>query len=442
MMKREMIMNDSLSIDDKVAPLKGVIEISRRNKMTGETEFLHRGENVITISGYQYILEKIFDLYMDSPHNNGYERLDKDTNLVIPDLNQGEAGTAIGQPVASYDPMTTNIAERHFIQGFMVGEGGSSEDMITAKNTKYSFVKLRNPVPFQMSQGRLTGAKSGKYVGVCQTGGSMHSYYIKKFDETPHIYHSWWADGQSWNTLDRVEPNYLGPTSTSPKSSRIETYAECILSIDDTDFKEYFDHDGRTQTATISELGLVAFDIKSGDRNDLEVLYSTSVNPLISMIFDKNPVSSELPVSETLESIASSIKNMAGVIYDTLTEKDRSLGLTSNSNIVTFMATLNELRNASISTSSVDAFVTSLTSYRNQLSDSNNIGVQALYDQNGEIQYTTDKFMYYINSVLDTATVLTEDEAERIRLITYYTFNPIPIERNWELLINYRIYAN
>ena len=34
------------------------------------------------------------------------------------------------------------------------------------------------------------------------------------------------------------------------------------------------------------------------------------------------------------------------------------------------------------------------------------------------------------------------EDGQRIKLITYYTFKSIPIEENWETLINYRIYAN
>ena len=80
-----------------------------------------------------------------------------------------------------------------------------------------------------------------------------------------------------------------------------------------------------------------------------------------------------------------------------------------------------------------------LTDIRNSLSSPDNIGVEALYNQNNDLMYVTDNFMTYIDSDVEFTT---EDEAERIRLITYYTFNAIPVERNWELLINYRIYAN
>ena len=423
-MKQEIRINDVLCVKDKIpnipnSPIRGVIEINRRNKITGETEFVYKGENVITISGYQYILEKIFDLYLDSKHNNGYEKLDKDTNLVIPDLNDN---LGIGQPSNDYTSMVTNIAENHFIQGFMVGNGGAGEDSITSKNTNYSFINLRNPIPFQQSQGSLIGDKMGKYVGVMNVSG-IKEYFIKKFDETPHIYHSWWSDGQAWDTVKPVSPQALGPDAQQAVTTRIETYAECILSIDDTDFKSYFEHAGQTNTAMINELGLVAFDTKNGGHSEIEELYKTKIHTLLYILFDNqnDPV--------TKDALADTLRSYATDIRDALIGK-------GSSHIASFVTTMNDLSNdTEIDVTDPDT----LQTYRDSLCDTNNIGVEALYNQRNKLQYVTDHFMEYVN---DEISFDTEDEAQRIRLITYYTFNSIPIEQNWELLINYRLYAN
>lgn len=428
-MKQELKINDVLSIKDKTCnnvPLRGVIEISRHNKLTGETEFLHRGENVITISGYQYILEKIFNLYMDSSHNNGYERRDRDTNLVMSDLNES---MRIGKMIQDYSVMTTNIAENHFIQGFMVGNGGSGEDAITSKNTHYSFVNLRNPIPFQQTQTTLSGDKAGKYVGVSRDSDSMRSYYIKKFDETPHIYHSWWKDSQSWDYVDPVSADNLGPNSQNPRTQdRIETYAECKLSIDDTDFKSYFDHNSQaTSTKFINELGLVSFDIAGGERTEIQNMYNDKIYPLLNMLFDKKIGASQSSV------INIKIENYASEIYTTISNSESDLA--SNSHIANFLSCMSIAKSGALDVSDQST----LTDIRNSLSSPDNIGVEALYNQNDDLMYVTDNFMTYIDSDVEFTT---EDEAERIRLITYYTFNAIPVERNWELLINYRIYAN
>ena len=38
----------------------------------------------------------------------------------------------------------------------MPSNGGSGEDSITTKNTDYSFISLRNPIPFQQTQAQVS----------------------------------------------------------------------------------------------------------------------------------------------------------------------------------------------------------------------------------------------------------------------------------------------
>jgi hypothetical protein len=80
---------------------------------------------------------------------------------------------------------------------------------------------------------------------------------------------------------------------------------------------------------------------------------------------------------------------------------------------------------------------------KTEFSKETNIEVNAFYNQSGEYQYETNKFMTYLNDTSDPSiAALTNSEAQRIKLITYYTFNSIPLEDNFEILIDYRIYAN
>jgi hypothetical protein len=66
--------------------------------------------------------------------------------------------------------------------------------------------------------------------------------------------------------------------------------------------------------------------------------------------------------------------------------------------------------------------------------------VKAYYDQKHNYIYEEDKFLKYLSSA--NFDQLSTDEAQRIKLVTYYTFNSIPLQKNWRTLINYRIYAN
>ena len=78
--------------------------------------------------------------------------------------------------------------------------------------------------------------------------------------------------------------------------------------------------------------------------------------------------------------------------------------------------------------------------YQEAFAADTNIKVSALYDQKGVYVYESDLFLHELSmSYFDT---LTTDEAQRIKLVTYYTFNSIPLQKNWRTLINYRIYAN
>lgn len=438
-MEHEIVMNDSFNINDKIqgipthpGTLMGVIEINRRNKITGETEFVHRGSNVITISGYQYILMKIFDLYLDSKHITDSDNMGRNTNLVMPDLNEMSPFN-IGKRKAEYTDMNSNIAENHFIRGFMVGNGGAFEDTITAKNTSYSFINLRNPIPFQQTQSNTGLGKNGdKYIGVYNVPNSpTKSYYIKKFDKTPSIYHSWWEDGQAWDAVHKVKQNDLGPNPPNGvgATNRIETYVDCQLSISDDDFVSFFEHSGNTQTPMINELGLVAFDIDEGGKSDLIDLYNTTVQSFINIIFDKT-------IDNTNRADKNELVNQyIKTIIDTLTNYDYD----TSANLTKLVDEVLEPYNYHYHQNPLDlSNETEVTNLRNALSSSDTIGVEAYYDHNNVLKYTTDHFVDYVNELsFDKG-----DEAQRIKLITYYTFNAIPIERNWELLINYRIYAN
>ena len=160
--------------------LRGHVTVSLENKETGETKLWYENDNTISISGFQWILFKMFGLHLDSIHDqsNQYEDLGQDSTIVIPDLN--ESGVlGIGVDPTEYTVMEDDISARHIVQGFMVGNGGSGEDGITTKNTDYSFIKLRNPIPFQQTDSSLDPSISGKYLGVYrEDSGIALSYFI------------------------------------------------------------------------------------------------------------------------------------------------------------------------------------------------------------------------------------------------------------------------
>lgn len=423
-------MNDSLSFKDdsnKKHGLRGHVQIFRQNEETGEKTLWYEDDNIIPISGYQWILMKMFGLYLDSNHGDKYADKSQDTTLVIPDLN---SDTKLNIGIAeegkdSYEPMESDISERHFVQGFLIGNGGAGEDAVTTKNTDYSFINLRNPIPFQQTQtSSLDPSIAGQYLGVYRqgSGSTVKSYYIKKFDERPHIYHNWWRDGQKWDYLDPVQPGDLGPDAQNGvgKTNRIETYAQVEMSVDvkNGDCLEYFNRVGNGQTAMINELGLVAFDTKQGQRSIIEALYKRAITKFIKLIFDND----RGDVDDEVISLASDIA--------TILEPIKGLNQSNINNFIDLTEALSTATSGSIDYSSLQT----------ALSEDTNIGVSAFYNQNGSFIYATDKFLEYLSA--DEFRDLSTDEAQRIKLVTYYTFNSIPLQTNWKILINYRIYAN
>ena len=442
-----MQANDALSFKDKhdKQGLRGHVQIFRENRTTGEKALWYEDDNIISISGMQWILMKMFGLYLDSSHNKEYENIGRDTNLVMPDLNSA-GNFKIGIDPESYSTMEEDISDAHYIQGFMVGNGGSGEDAITTKNTDYSFIKLRNPIPFQQTQTSLNSSIAGQYLGNMREGSNSFSknYYIKKFDSRPHIYHSWYSEGQAWDYVDPVSANDLGPNPVNGagKTNRIETYVQCEMSVDtlNSDCKSYFEHEGSTQTALINELGLCAWDAEYGDIAILEALHDKQIKDILAIIFDNDRDDPD----KGIENPAASVIALANEIYEVC--EGLSGGPLSGyecSNIQNFISLMADIKMMS----EVDV-ASKWTEFQETLSEVDdteahnpvNIGVEALYNQSQKFIYTTDKFLEFLStSVYDT---LTNDEAQRIRLVTYYTFKSIPLDDNWKITILYRIYAN
>lgn len=412
--------------------LKGHVRVSIKNNDTGEVSLWEESDNIIPISGYSFALLKMFNLYLDSVHDpdNQMIPLDRDTTLAIPDLNN-EDKMHIGIAPEEYTVMEDDNASNHFIQGFMVGNGGSGEDGNTTKNTNYSFTMLRSPIPFQESQGGdLDPSIANKYLGKLRITSSSESsvagsaYYIKKFEERPKLYHSWYRDGQSWNALEPINANDLGPNAVTPSSNRIESYIQCNLAIDSSDCMAYFNSaDNSNTTPRINELGLVAFDTLKGTRSTLEELHTKYVKPLLLLIFKK--------VNLTEDDDTRAIQYANTILQIT---GDLGVAQMLNTKMNGFLGVVNTI--ASSSVGNIDR-----TTAMTNLGDTEaNLGVQAFYNQNEEIQYTIDN---YLNILAESEfNTLTVDEAQRIKLFTYYTFAAIPLEENTTILFDYRIYAN
>lgn len=421
-----------MKINDRSNALHGHVQVFVRNKKTGEKKLWSESDNVITLSGYQNILLRSFGLRLDSLHKVSYidSNIGRDTNLVTPDLND-QSVFGIGRKIDEYSPMVDEFSNTHFIQGFMVGNQGAGEDNITTKNTNYSFINLRNPIPFRQTSDVLNPDIANKYLGIynipnaSELTGFAKSYYIKKFDETPRMYHTWWEENQEWDKVDPVTVDQLGPdNSTAAKTNRIASYIQCEMSIDSDDCVSYFSHAGATQSPVINELGLVSYNTIPGLRSVYEATYTAYIKDFIRLIFTNNITDDE----------KQEIIQLASAIYEIFTAEEGNITTYGQANINNFVALVTEIGAIE------DPTLMDIQSYRDRLGASDNIEVEAFYNQMNVFQYETDKFLTYLSG--SEFTGLSTDEAERIKLVTYYTFNSIPLSSEVDILINYRIYTN
>jgi hypothetical protein len=191
------------------------------------------------------------------------------------------------------------------------------------------------------------------------------------------------------------------------------------INIKDGDCRGYFTNgEGQNQAAVINELGLVAFDAHKGSNSIITDIYNRYIRRLIDIIFNDNRDQDDETEAQDIATLINSNATMTGI---------------QQSNIAAFM-------------NDVVAEIASTSSYTDEkwaewqaaCESESNIHVTAYYKHSGAYAYSIDEFM----KDLEQVSGLSYDEANRIKLVTYYTFDAIPLKENWNIIINYRIYAN
>lgn len=298
-MSRRIVTNDNFSLTER-QPYYGV-------GLVGEVIFgsgLHRNHytdiygnngyklsldkveyishNIIPIGGYQFAFEKLFNI-----------GLDQESNLKVGDLNDERPGMKIGVPKSIYKSTKIDVerssTDSSFIPsnvvklpatnaifGFMVGDGGSAADNMTAIAPNYKNRSLYNPVPFRTVSSKYDNVSDGKYTyfGCTKLANDKYEYYIKRIDpvNSPHIVNTWVADGVETDVDDTV----FSSTSTNA----IETYVEMGLVIDADDCRS----EDMTTAPRVNEIGLVS-GWYNAEENDYESirLFTHFTRPSITL---------------------------------------------------------------------------------------------------------------------------------------------------------------
>jgi len=260
----------------------------RQSYRTEFEEETYRGSNIVPIGGYQFAFDKLFNI-----------GLDQESTLRVGDLNDEAPQMKIGVQRAEYasiyydsevsinnpnlNPNTgVNISALNFIFGFMIGDGGSREDNITAIAPNYRDRTLYRAIPFRMSNDGYP-FQDGKYFGQIKSfpgnsGESVTSYYVKKFDDpAPHIVHSYVTDNR--NELAIVDDTVFASTSSIP----IESYVEINISVSDADGRGFFTT--TEATSRINEFGLVSgwYNPMKNDYESLR-LFTHFTRPSITLV--------------------------------------------------------------------------------------------------------------------------------------------------------------
>jgi hypothetical protein len=195
--------------------------------------------------------------------------------------------------------------------------------------------------------------------------------------------------------------------------------------LSEDDFQAYFANANNSQTPAINELGLVAFDTTlNGVRSIYLEMYRMYVKPLISILFKSG---------ELTETDKGYLRILATNITSIISNQDQVYREQEN---------IASLYTLCVAIQADQAFpVENIQEYQETLGSEECLSVIAYYNQYGEYSHEVDQFKTIVTTD-ETFDTSEPDEAQRIKLVTYYTFKSIPIEENWETLINYRIYAN
>ena len=250
-------------------------------------EELYREHNVVVIGGYQYVFSKLFNIKMDTNTTLRVGNLNDDAPLMKIGVNRGsyisDKYTAETNQNGSFSPNKgVNISALNHIFGFIVGDGGATENNLTVIAPDYKRRTLFRAVPFRMSNDGSTIDET-KYFGKAttlanNTSSSITSYYVKKFDlPAPHIVHAWAST--STEELQTIDDSVYSSVSTTP----IESYVEMNMSLDKYDIRGFFTT--TNSVPRINEFGLVS-GWYNPEKKDYEQIVLFSHFTRMSILFD------------------------------------------------------------------------------------------------------------------------------------------------------------
>lgn len=212
----------------------------------GETLF--DDENMVTIGGVQYAMEKIFNTSGPTSVSNaiGY-------------LNDEGIGSQ------TYSTTSDTYPDGHCVCLWGLGLGGAAENTSTVLDVQYRETNISEMIPFRFTNETFEAEEGDQYFGKrteVVNGEERTAYYLKTFESKPKIYHRW-DSGE----IGVDGPELTGETLVTDTSNKIETYTEITLRINPIELKEWFDLRYNIEEVRFNSLALYTgvYDKTAGD---------------------------------------------------------------------------------------------------------------------------------------------------------------------------------
>ena len=274
---------DDVMYDKNGIPFFGKKIPTGKNKL-GETIFrtertkpIFSEENMVTLGGCQYAMEKLFGVkndYIDVPtmyskHGIGYE--------------DSTPPSGDGYTYTTPDGAKNTIYRYgHFVQLFGVGITGTAENDITvhpvdyrendidiSKVTTDGLTLEGKMVPFRYTAEDLSSIDRRKYFGKKSDETGVISYYLKRFENPPSIKHIW-KTGDDYEAEIMVSSQEIWEDTVHHNA--VESFTDVVLKITKKDVKEWFtylEQEDRSRINTIALFTGEYVDPPAGSTSDV-----------------------------------------------------------------------------------------------------------------------------------------------------------------------------
>lgn len=238
----------------------GISELGETLFKIEKTKPLFSNQNMVTIGGCQYAMERLFEVKCDqftipTLYNMNY--------IGLPDSTSPTE--TYKSPNGLDGEKNINYRYGHYVQLFGVGITGTAENDVTVHPVDYreNSIDISKPttdgntltgtmVPFRFTAETLSELDRKKYFGkkVFPTGET--GYFLKMFENEPMIKHIWKTGDDTDDEITISSEDVWRPNTGM---NAVESFTDVILKITKKDVKEWFinlEQEERTRINTIA----------------------------------------------------------------------------------------------------------------------------------------------------------------------------------------------